>query len=161
MINQEAKHADASTVANCHLCNHHFQNLYEIKESGDKEKTLFAAVTRKPQIEADRMIEGIGSASAVTMVRDALLSTALYVCLACAAPDLGAQYQRREAQENVPKTKTTDTDSTAAIPITVALGRVARAVVPESEAMPAGGMLVASHEQMATDSAPRRSERVT
>jgi len=85
MINQEAKHADASTVANCHLCNHHFQNLYEIKESRDEEKTLFAAVTRKPQIEADRVIGGIGSASAVTMVRDALLSTALYMCL----PSLG------------------------------------------------------------------------
>jgi len=161
MISQEVKHADANTVANCHLCNHPFWNLYEITESGDEEKKLFAAVNCKHQIEADRIIGGIGSAAAVTVLRDALLSTALYVCLACAAPDLGAQYQRREAQENVPKTKTTDTDSTAANPITVALGRVARAVVPESQAMPAGGMLVASHEQMATDSAPRRSERVT
>ena len=33
MISQEVKHADASTVANCHLCNHPFRNLYEIKES--------------------------------------------------------------------------------------------------------------------------------
>jgi len=161
MISQEVKHADASTVANCHLCNHRFWNLYEIKESGDEEKKLFAAVNCKHQIEADRIIGGIGSAAAVTILRDALLSTALYVCLACAAPVLHAHYQRREAQENVPKTKTTDTDSTAAIPMTVALSRVARAIVPQSEAMPAGGMLVASHGQMATDSAPRRSERVT
>ena len=27
MISQEVKHADASTVANCHLCNHPFRNL--------------------------------------------------------------------------------------------------------------------------------------
>ena len=46
-------HADASTVANCHLCNHPFRNLYEIRESGDGERALFAAVTRKHQIEAD------------------------------------------------------------------------------------------------------------
>jgi len=85
MISQEVKHADASIVANCHLRNHPFRNLYEIKESGDAEKALFAAVTRKHQIEADRVIGGIGSAVAVTMLRDALLSTALYVCLACAS----------------------------------------------------------------------------
>ena len=67
-----------------------FRNLYEITESGDAEKALIAAVTRKHQIEADRVIGGIGSAAAVTMLRDVLLSTALYVCLACAAPVLGA-----------------------------------------------------------------------
>jgi len=154
MISQEVKHADASTLANCHLCNHHFRNLYEIKESGDEEKTLFAAVTRKHQIEADRVIRGIGSASAVTMLRDVLLSTALYVCLACDAPVLGACYQRREAQENAHKTKPSDTNATAAIPITVALAGMVKVVVPESEAIPAGSMLVASHGQMAKDSAP-------
>jgi len=62
MISQEVKHADAIAVTNCHLCNHHFRNLYEIKESGDEEKTLFATVTRKHQIEADHVIGGIGSA---------------------------------------------------------------------------------------------------
>ena len=36
-----------------------------------------------------------------------------------------------------------------------------RVVVPASEAILVGSMLVASHGQMATDSAPRRSERVT
>jgi len=46
-------------MADCHLCNHPFWNLYEIKESGDEEKELFAAVTRKHQIEADRVIRGI------------------------------------------------------------------------------------------------------
>ena len=53
MIGQEVKYVDASTVANCHLCNHPFRNLYEIRESGDGERALFAAVTRKHQIEAD------------------------------------------------------------------------------------------------------------
>jgi len=116
MIRQEVKHADAITVANCHLCSHPFRNLYEIKESGDEETALL--------IEADRVIGGIGSAAAVTMLRDALLSTDLYVCLACAAPVLGARYQRREAQENVHTTKPTDTDATAAILMTVALAGV-------------------------------------
>jgi len=156
MISQEVKHTDASTMANYHLCNHHFRNLYEIKESGDDETTLFAAVTRKHQIEADRVIGGIGSASAVTMLRDALLSTALYVCLACAAPVLGARYQRREAQEIAHKTNPSDTDATAATPMT-ALDGVGRIEVPESEAIPADSMLV----EMATDSAPQRSECVT
>jgi len=45
--------------------------------------------------------------------------------------------------------------------MTVALAGVGRIEVPESEAIPAGSMLVASHGEMATDSAPRRSERVT
>jgi len=161
MISQEVKHADASTVAICHLCNHPFPNLYEMKESGDEEKALFAAVTRKHQIEADRVIGGIGSAAAVTMLRDALLSTALYVCLACAAPVLGAHFQRREARGNVHTTKHTATDTAAAIPMPVALAGVVRAVDPESEAISAGSILVASHGHMATDSAPRRSERVT
>jgi len=44
--------------------------------------------------------------------------------------------------------------------MTVALAGVVRVVVPESEAMPAGSMSVASHGQMATDSAPRRIERM-
>jgi len=148
-------------VGSCHLCNHPFRNLYEITESGDAEKALFAAVTRKHQIEADRVIGGIGFAAAVTMLRDALLSIALYVCLVCAAPVLGALHQRREARENVHTTKHTATDTAAAIPMSVALAGVLRAVIPESETMSACSMLVASHGQMATDSAPRRSERVT
>ena len=85
-------------MADCHLCNHPFWNLYEIKESGDEKKELFAAVTRKHQIEADRVIRGIRSVAAVTMLQDALLSTALYVCLACATPILGAVLPRREAK---------------------------------------------------------------
>jgi len=63
MISHEVKHADASTVAICHLCNHPFRNLYEITESGDEEKKLFATVTRKHQIEADRIIGDIRSAA--------------------------------------------------------------------------------------------------
>jgi len=35
------------------------------------------------------------------LASDALLSTALYVCLACAAPVLRARYQHREAQKIV------------------------------------------------------------
>jgi len=42
-----------------------------------------------------------GTAAAVTMLLYALMSTALYVCLVCAAPVLGARYQRREAHEIV------------------------------------------------------------
>jgi len=95
------------------------------------------------------------------MLRDALLSTALYVCLACVAPVLGALYQRREARKNVHTTQHKFTDTAAAIPISVTLIGVVRAVVSESEPICAGSMLVASHGQMATDSAPQRSERVT
>jgi len=156
MISQEVHYVGASTVATCHLCNHPFRNLYEIKESGDQEKALFAAVTRKHQIEADRVIGGIGSTAAVTMLRDALLSTAR-VCLGCTARVLGARYQRREARDNVHTTQSTDTDMTVAIPTPVAPAGEVRV----SEAIFAGSTLNASHGQMATDSAPRRSERVT
>jgi len=141
MISQEVKYVGASTVTNCHLCNHPFRNLYEIKESGDEERALFAAVTRQPQIEADRVIGGIGSTAAVTMLRDALLSTALNVCLGCAARVLGARYQRREARKNVHKTQPTDTDMTVAIPMPVAPAGKVRVVVPESEAIFAGSTL--------------------
>jgi len=156
MINQEVNPADASTVANCHLCNHPFRNLYEIKETGDEEKALFVAVTRKHQIETDRVIGGLGSAAAVTMLRDALLSTSLYVCLACAARVLGARYQRREDQENVHSTKPTDTDAAVSqmIAVSESLARVSRVVNPESKPIITGSMLVASHGQMATHSAP-------
>ena len=85
--------------------------------------------------------------------------TALYVCLACAARVLGARYQRREAMESVHTTKLPDADTTAAIPIPVALAGVVTGVVPEREPI-FGSMLVASQGQMATDSAPRRSKRV-
>ena len=138
------KYAHASTVANCHLCNHPFRNWYEIKESGDEEKALFTAVIRKHQIEADRVSGGIGTAAAVTMLRDALLSTALYVCLACAAPVLGARYQRREARKFVQTTKPTHADATATIPVTLALPGVGRVVAPDSEAILEGSTSVAS-----------------
>jgi len=161
MIGQAVKYANASTVANCHLCSHPFRNLYKIKENGHKEKVMFAAMTRKHQIEADRVIRGIGSVAAVTILWDALLSTVLYVCLACAAPVLGARYQRREARENVQTTTSKNTDATAAIPVTVALAGVVRVVIPESKSIFAGSMLVALNGQMATDSSPRHSERVT
>jgi len=82
------KYAHASTVANCHLYNHPFRNLYEIRESGNEEEALFAAVTRKHhQIEADRVIGGIGSAATVTMLRDALSGCPLLcMCVWCALP---------------------------------------------------------------------------
>ena len=38
---------------------------------------------------------------------------------------------------------------------------MSRVVAPESEPIITGSMLVASHGQIATDSAPRRSQRVT
>ena len=118
------------------------------------KKALFAVVTRKHQIEADRVIGGIGSAAAVTMLWDALLPTALYMCLACAAPVLGARYQRKEVLENVHTTTPIDTDTTAAIQVMAPLAGVVRVVVLESETIIAVSMLVASHGQMATDSAP-------
>ena len=52
-------------------------------------------------------------------------------------------YQRREAQEVAHKTKPSDTDASEATPMTVALAGVGRIEVPESEAIPAGRMLVA------------------
>ena len=79
----------------------------------------------------------------------------------CDCPVLGARCQRREAQEIVLTTTSTDGDTTAAIPVTVALAGVGRVVAPESEAILEGSMSVVSYGQMETDSAPRRSERVT
>ena len=122
MISHEVKCVGASTVANCHVCNHPFRNLYEITESGDEEKALFVAVTRKHQIEADHVIGGIGSAAAVTILRHTLLSIALYVCLACAALVLGARYQSREVRENADTTTSTHADATAAISVTECTG---------------------------------------
>jgi len=55
----------------------------------------------------------------------------------------------------------THIDVNAAISVMVALAGVARVVVLESEAISAGSMSVKSCGQMATDSGPRRSERVT
>jgi len=140
MFSQEVKYAHSSTVANCHLCNHPFRNLYEIKESGDEEKLLFAAVTRKHQIEADCVIGGIRSAAGLTLLRNALLSTALYVCLACAAPVLGVHYQGREAREIVQTTTPTHADATATMPVTVAIAGVGRVVALKSEAILEGSM---------------------
>ena len=74
---------------------------------------------------------------------------------------MGARYQRREAREHVHTTHHTDTDMTVGILIPVAPAREVRVVVPESEAIFAGNTLNASNSQAATDSAPRRSERVT
>ena len=163
MISQQVKYVVANTVANCHLCNYLFRNLYEIKEIGDKERTLFAAVTRKHQIETGHVIGGIGSMAAVTILRDTLLSTGLYVCLACEARVLGARYQRRMTRENVHTTQTTDTDvnTMVALLLLVTPAEVVTVVIPESEVIFAISMLDTSHGQMATHSAPRRSERVT
>ena len=74
---------------------------------------------------------------------------------------LKCHYQRRGVRERVNTPKTEDTDTTSAIPLSLALAGVVRAVVPESETISAGSMLVASHGQMATHSTPRRSERAT
>jgi len=129
MISQQVKYTDERTLANCHLCNHPFQNLYEIKETGAEEKALFAAAARKHQAEADRDIGGVGTAATATMVRDALLSTALYVCLACAAPVSGARYQRRQAQKIVQMMTNNDAHATAALNLIVALAGVGRVLL--------------------------------
>ena len=49
MISQQVRYAHESTVA--------LLNLYEIQESGDEEKMWFAAVARKHQNEAARVIQ--------------------------------------------------------------------------------------------------------
>ena len=92
MISQRVNYADEGTVANCHLCNHPLQNLHEIKESGDEKKAFFVAVTRKHQFKKDCVVGGIETAGTVTMMWDAILSTSVYVCLACTAPVLSAHY---------------------------------------------------------------------
>ena len=63
----------------------------------------------------------------------------------CDCPVLGARCQRREAQEIVLTTTSTDGDTTAAIPVTVALAGVGRVVAPESEAILEGSMSVVSY----------------
>ena len=154
MISQQVKYADEGTVANCYLYNHPFQNLYEMKESGDAEKTLFVAVTRKHQTEADHVIGGIGTAAAVTMLRDALcpLPSSLCVCLACAAPALDVRYQRREDQKMVQITTSNDAHATSVLPAAVALAGVGRVETPESQTMLEGIMSAASSGQIETDS---------
>jgi len=161
MIGQQGKYAHDGTVANCHLCNHPFQNFYEMRETGDEEKALFASATRKHQIEADRMVGGIGTAAAVTKLRDALLSTALYVCFACAAPVLSARYQRREAQKMVQITTSNDANATAVLSMVVPFAGVSRVETPERETMLQGARSTASSHQISSDGARRRSARVT
>jgi len=148
-------------VANCQLCNHPFRNLYEMRETGDDEKALFAAATRKHQTEADRVIGGIRTAAAVTKLRDALLSTALYVCFACAAPVLSARYQRREAQKMVQITTSNDANATAVLSMVVPFAGVGRVESPERETMLQGARSAASSRQIASDGAFLRSTRLT
>jgi len=105
---------------------------FGIKESGNEERTLFAAVTRKHQIQAGRVMGGIGSTATVTMLRDALLSTGLYVCLACEARVLGARYQRRETRENVHTTQTTDTDVNTMVALLILVAPVEVVISPQS-----------------------------
>jgi len=104
---------------------------FGIKESGNEERTLFAAVTRKHQIQAGRVMGGIGSTATVTMLRDALLSTGLYVCLACEARVLGARYQRRETRENVHTTQTTDTDVNTMVALLILVAPVEVVISPQ------------------------------
>ena len=75
MINQEVNPADASTVANCHLCNHPFRNLYEIKETGYEEKLVAYACSRG--------VFGSESKSnlAVTVFPDATLSLSSFLLI--------------------------------------------------------------------------------
>jgi len=158
MIGQQVKYAHEGTVANCHLCNQPFWNLYELKDTGDEEKALFAAATRKHQTKADRVIEGIGT---VIKLWDALLSTALYVCFVCAAPVLGARYQRREAQKMVQTRTSNNANATAVLPMAVVLAGVGRVKIPESETLLQNARSTASSGQIASDGTCRRSARVT
>jgi len=132
-----------------------------MRETGDEEKALFAAATRKHQTEADCVIGGIGSAAAVTKLQDALLSAALYVCFACAAPILSAHYQRREAQKMVQITTCSDTNATALLSMVVPFAGVGRVETPERETMLQCARSTESGRQIASDSTRRRSARVT
>jgi len=118
---------------------------------------LFAAATRKHQTEADRVIGGIGTAAAVTKLRDALLSAALYVCFACAAPVLSARYQRREAQEMVQITTCNDANATTLLSMVVPFAGVGRVETSERETMLQGARSAASGHQIASDGSRLRS----
>jgi len=130
MFSSQVKFADKESVANCHLCNHPFRSLYEIKEKGEEETSFFVATTRKHQTKADRVIGGVGAVETLTRLRDASLSKALSVCLQCAAPILGARYQCREAQEIVLITTANDAHYTSGLPVIVAIVRVGRVDAP-------------------------------
>ena len=152
MITQQVNYANEGTLANCHLCNHPFWNLYEIKKTWAEEKALFAAATRKHQTKAARVIGGIRNAAAVTRLRDALLSSALYVCFACAAPVLGARYQCREAKEMVHIQTSNDAHATAVMSMELALPGIGRVETPESENMLEGSMSAVSSGPIESDS---------
>ena len=155
MISQQVKYADEGTVPIAICAITPFLNSYAIQESGNEEKALFAAAIRKHQTEAARVIGCIGTVAAVIILRDALLSTAFYVSLSCAALVLSARYQRRDAHENVHMTISTDAHATAALSVTVSLADVGREVASEGEATVEGSMSVSSRGQMETDSTPR------
>jgi len=161
MIGQQVKYTHEGTVANCHLCNHPLRNLYEMRETRDEEKALFAAATRKHQTEADGVIGGIATEAVVTKLRDALLFAALYVCFACAAPVLSARYQRREAQKMVQITTCIDANATALLSMVVPFAGVGRVETPERETMLQGARSAASGRQIASDGACRHRTNVT
>jgi len=101
------------------------------------------------------------SRRAVTKLRDALLSTALYVCFACAVPVLSARYQRKEAQKIVQITTSNDANATAVLSMVVPFAGVGRVESPERETMLQGARSAAASRQIAPDSACRRSPRLT
>ena len=83
---------DGIKLANCHLCDGQFCYLYVIKlEDGHEEKELFVTALDKYQIEADRVIGGIGAQRAAALLRDSLLNSGVCVCMSCAVPVLGAR----------------------------------------------------------------------
>ena len=68
---------DTLKIARCHLCDGKFRYLYVIKiKEGHEEKELFATALDKYQIEADRVIGGVGAKRAVALLRDTLPNSA-------------------------------------------------------------------------------------
>ena len=118
---------DALNIANCHLCDGQFRYLYVIKvEEGHEEKELFATALNKYQLEADRVIGGVGAKRAVDLFRDTLRNSGVCVCMACAVPVLGARLRRRETGAATPVSGESQGDST------VPTGTVTIAHAPEA-----------------------------
>ena len=104
---------DALNIANCHLCDGQFRYLYVIKvEEGHEEKELFATALNKYQLEADRVIGGVGAKRAVDLLRDSLTNSGVCVYMACAVHVLGARLRRREAGAATPVSGESQGDST-------------------------------------------------
>ena len=96
----------------------------------------------------------------VTMLWDTPRSTALYVCLGCAALVLGACYKGREAQELAQSSTANAPQTTGSLTVTVGLPGMGSAVTPKNESTMDVNISAVSRGQVGTDSTFRRSGRM-